>query len=130
LDEVRRRRSKQQKVDEEDVKVFPFDYAECNARTGDYINQAWALPGVNLVLIHRAAKVYDGKGQEILGQFKMQGWSEVPAYVGVTVRMEHNPQDNKFYATIESCRANYKLRNFKLPDPDYETLAGLLGKPA
>jgi len=127
LNEVRARRAKSSNKSEEDVKVFPFDYAEANVRTGDYINQAWNLPNVNLVLIHRAAKVYDNGGNEIPGQFKMQGWGEVPAYAGVTIRMEQDQTDKKFHATIESCRSNPKLRGFRFPDPDYATLRSLLG---
>lgn len=127
LGEVKARRSKKQNIEEEDVKVLPFDYSEANNRTGDYINQAWNLPRVNLVLIHRAAKVYDAKGNEIPGQFKMQGWGEVPAYASITLRMDYLEDKKQFQATIESCRSNHKLRGFTVPDPDYAAIAGLLG---
>lgn len=124
LDEVRARRSKKKGIPEEDVQVLSLDYAESNLAIGSYIRQAWALPAVNLVLIHRAAKVYDSQGRET-NEVKLQGWGEVPAAVGVTFQMQHET-DGKFTATIDSCRANYKLRNFKIPEPSYEMLAALL----
>lgn len=125
LDEVRARRSKKKGISEDDVQVLSLDYAESNLLMGSYVRQAWALPSVNLVLIHRAAKVYDAQGRET-NDIKLQGWGETPAAVGSTFKIEWDLVEKKFFATVDSCRSNYKLRGFRIPDPSYETLAALL----
>lgn len=106
--------------------TYPFDYAKSNQITGQVIRMAYKVENVSLVLIHRAAPVYNEKGQET-GRVKMQGWHEVPAAVSINIKTGR--QDKRFSMTIESCRKDASLAGETYYDQmvSYDTLRDLLG---
>ena len=103
--------------------TFQYDYEDANNDTGGIIRDVYDVPGVNLVLVHRAAPVYDNKGND-LGTVKIQGWHGVAPAVGHILYTGRNAK-GEFYAKIEGSRSGSEFMGMTIENPTYDKLIAL-----
>lgn len=102
--------------------TFQYDWEAVNNDTGGIIRDVYDVPGVNLVLIHREAPVYDARGND-LGSKKIQGWHGTLAAVGHIAYMGRDTKG--FYAKIEGSRSGAEFKGMRIEDPTHEKFIAL-----
>ena len=119
LTKIRKERVKSGGRDEN----MQFDYDNANNETGGIVRDVYDVPGVNLVLVHRAAPVYDAKGND-LGTVKIQGWHGIAPAVGHIIYTGRNAK-GEFYAKIEGSRSGSEFMGMTIENPTYDKLIAL-----
>jgi hypothetical protein len=113
-----------------DQPIYPYDYASANFLMSGLIRRAFQYPRVNLVLIHRAQEIYEGKDPS--GRMKCHGFGEVPAIVQANVRLFTEVDKETGVVTrklrVDSCRADTSFEGRVMAEPRYELIAAMLGR--